>query len=238
MLKNIFFDKWFPHWSPDIALRYLPIVKEIKKEHSGATILDVGSGSLGITPYLNKQVTGVDLLFLGPKSKLLKPVKIKGVMLPFRNNSFDYVVCVDVLEHVTAHKRNVFIHQLLRVARKKVFLVFPTSAQAESEDRWMQNYITRKYGKPDPYLEEHIQYGLPDLQTVLNQISNKHKIEVKSNINIYLHRIILIVQFSKSKLGRFTSSVIFVLLIPFFSKINLEPTYRKLIIVHKSKSTK
>ena len=58
----------FNRWHPQLALRYLPIVRYIK--NSGLvnpSILEVGSGSLGIGPYLKKEFTGADIEFSGPK---------------------------------------------------------------------------------------------------------------------------------------------------------------------------
>lgn len=116
--KHVFFNDWYPNWSPDIALRYLPIIDDLKKQSEG-TILDVGSGSLGITPYLKKIITGVDITFSPPYSKLLKRVKGTATKLPFKNESFDYVLCVDTLEHVPTKFRPQVIRELLRVAKKK-----------------------------------------------------------------------------------------------------------------------
>lgn len=98
--KHKFFQEWFPNWSPDIALRYLPIADDIRKTEGINTILDVGSGSLGITPYLKRNVTGIDTTFSGPTSDYLKQINGSAIDLPFKNNSFDVSICSDTLEHV------------------------------------------------------------------------------------------------------------------------------------------
>lgn len=63
--------------------------------------------------------------------------------LPFRDNSFDTVVCSDVLEHIGSHKQA--INELLRVARKKVIITVPAY-------KWL-------YGKYDNLLGHRRRYN-------------------------------------------------------------------------------
>lgn len=44
--------------------------------------------------------------------------------LPYSDNSFDTVICSDVLEHIGPHKQSVV--ELMRIARKKVIITVPT----------------------------------------------------------------------------------------------------------------
>lgn len=56
---------------PEAALRYLPIVDLLKKERlENSKILEIGSGSYGITPYLKKEVVGIDMSFDEPMCPL------------------------------------------------------------------------------------------------------------------------------------------------------------------------
>jgi len=228
--KLIFFNEWYPHWSPDIALRYLPIINDLKKYPEG-TILDVGSGSLGITPYLKRNVTGVDVTFYPPYSKLLTRIKGTATKLPFKNQSFDYVLCVDTLEHVPPKFRSQVIRELLRVAKVKVYLVNPCDEPARIEDNFINNYLITYKAIKDPYLSEHIRYGQPKSYEITSIIPANYSILIKPLTNIYLHRLILIFQFSSNRIMKFISSVIFILLIPLFNCINFQPTYRKLFVI-------
>ena len=230
--KHIFFHEWYLHWSPDIALRYLPIINDLKKSPVG-TILDVGSGSLGITPYFKRNVTGVDVTFSPPYSKLLQRVKGTATKLPFKNQSFDYVLCVDTLEHVPPKFRPQVIKELLRVAKVKVYLINPLDEPARVEDAFINEYLIKHKGIGDPYLDEHIKYGQPKSKDIVAMIGSKYQITILPFTNIYLHRLLLIFQFSDHKVGRFISSVIFVLLTNVFVHINVGPTYRKLFILTK-----
>lgn len=232
-IKFYFFNVLFKNWSPDSALRYLPIVSLIKKDRNINSILDVGSGALGITPYLKTPVTGLDMNFHGPKSTLLKQVKGPAYNMPFSKKSFDAVICVDVLEHIVPKKRNKVIRELLRVAKKKIFIVCPCDKDSEKEDQIIQSYVIKTFGLGDPFLREHIKFGLPTINTIKAFIPLKYKLQTKNLTNTYLHRILLKKQFTNSRINRFISSIIFVLLIPLFLFINHRPTYRTLFIITK-----
>lgn len=235
-IKQKFFRDWFPHWSPDAALRYLPIVDDIRNQDDINTILDVGSGSLGITPYLKKSVTGIDQDFTGPNSLFLHRVKGTALKLPLNDNSFDASICVDVLEHIPKKFRRRVINELIRVAKKRIYIVAPCEKHSEKEDRVIFEYIKGKNRVSDPFLSEHIKYGLPNEEEILSFIPKENLVQIKPLTNLYLHRLILMAQFSGSRAGRFISSVIFVLLIPFFLNINFSPSYRKFFIIKRKTS--
>src|SRR3989338_2288502 len=100
LLKK-FFNKFFWRQHPEAALRYLPVVAEIKKSGlMDPNILEIGSGSLGIVPYLKKNIDGLDIDFSGPQTKMLKKIRGKADSIPFRKNSYDVSISVDVIEHL------------------------------------------------------------------------------------------------------------------------------------------
>ncbi|MBI4990704.1 methyltransferase domain-containing protein [Candidatus Gottesmanbacteria bacterium] len=88
---------FFYRWHPEVALRYMPIVSEIKKLDEEISILEVGSGGLGITPYLRKKMTGVDVEFKPPFHPLLHKIEALATKLPFKDGSFDVVISIDML---------------------------------------------------------------------------------------------------------------------------------------------
>lgn len=67
--------------------------------------------------------------------------------LPYADNSFDTVICSDVLEHIGPHKQA--IGELLRIARKKIIITVPAY-------RWL-------YGKYDRLLGHKRRYYASDL---------------------------------------------------------------------------
>lgn len=233
ILKYYFFNTLYKNWSPDASLRYLPIVSLIKKDRNINSILDVGSGTLGITPYLKVPITGLDTNFNGPKSPFLKQIKGSAYNIPYDKNSYDSVICVDVLEHISPEKRSEVIKELLRVAKKKVFIVCPCDKDSEKEDQVINSYVKKTLGLNDSYLSEHIKLGLPTTNIVKESINSEYKLQIKNLTNIYLHRLLLKMQFTNSRTKKFISSVVFVLLVPLFLRINIKPTYRKLFIITK-----
>ena len=113
----------FDRWHPQLALRYLPIVSWVKKQGLiNSKIIEVGSGSLGIGPYLNQTFTGVDIDFSGPRWPKMKQVKGKAEKLPFPDKAFDVAISVDVLEHLPPQNRAPAVSELFRVATKAVII--------------------------------------------------------------------------------------------------------------------
>src|SRR5688572_24837144 len=116
--KSIFYRQ-----HPETALRYLPIVRFLKKRKlTNLKILEVGSGSYGITPYLKKEVVGVDTNFDEPEYPLLKQVKSSGKRLPFNQSEFDVVIVSDVFEHIPRNKRKEVFNECVRVAKKVLII--------------------------------------------------------------------------------------------------------------------
>jgi len=101
-----------------------------------AKILDVGFGlgyGLNILSIKSREVNGVDvdvkvlnyctntLVGKNPRLKIL--IIFDGYNLPFSDDTFDVVTCVDVIEHVEDYNR--LIKEMVRVSRKGVFLSTP-----------------------------------------------------------------------------------------------------------------
>ncbi|MBI2798436.1 methyltransferase domain-containing protein [Candidatus Saccharibacteria bacterium] len=102
----------------------------------GDKVLDVGMGigyGMNLLSISAKEVYAVDVdekavdyctkhvLGKNPKVKELK--KYDGYHLPYKDNFFDVVTCVDVVEHVEDYDK--FIDELLRVSKRVVFFATP-----------------------------------------------------------------------------------------------------------------
>ncbi len=159
----------FYRWHPQLYLRYAPIVDYIKKlKLAHPKILEVGSGSLGIGPYLNQSFVGVDVDFSGPPWADMIKITTTGKSLPFQNKSFDIVISTDTLEHIPPLSRRQFISELARVAKAHLILAFPTGKLAAQQDQELDQLYRRKFGQPFPFLTEHLKYGLPDKDRVIS----------------------------------------------------------------------
>lgn len=178
--------------SIDAALRYLPVAGEIRSDRpENPSILEVGSGSKGITPYLPFPVVGTDVAFEGKIPAALTPVRLEVDSLPFPDLSFDYVLSVDMLEHVPRERRQAFVAEMLRVARRRVFIAVPCGEKAEAQDRELDALFTRLRGEPYVYLREHVERGLPSPEDMDGYIRNASatlgrpvRVDVRNNVNL------------------------------------------------------
>lgn len=231
-----YINKKYSAWDITVALRYLPIVKDINKNyHQGESILEVGSAESGITTYLKRDVTGVDLNFdKNLLSHYLQPIQGYATALPFRSLSFDYALSVDTLEHIPPVKRKQAIKELLRVARKKVYLAFPCGKEAQQADVEIDKYYLRKHKKRFLFLEEHLKYGLPEFGDIKNYLEmfSDFKVSFKKNTNIQLWKLLLSWGLSDENLksSLYHRSLLFT---PVFKYFNFGKTYRVLFIMER-----
>lgn len=180
MLRKVF-ATLYPENSLDTDLRYKPIVEFLKnKLKDKPKILEVGSGPRGITRYLNYPITGVDKVFNKP-SRLVKQVKVKDIKLPFKTNSFDYVISVDMLEHLPDNKRGESLREMIRVAKKGLVLAVPCGLKAEAQDKDLFDYYFKNHNEEEKVLKEHLKFGLPKIEEINKLIENSGK-EVTTKI--------------------------------------------------------
>ncbi|HTP65138.1 MAG TPA: class I SAM-dependent methyltransferase [Geobacteraceae bacterium] len=190
-MSRLFFGGRTGLENADAALRYFPISDLIRRTDVTLSILEVGSGCTGITPYIPHQVTGLDVSFEGEIAHRLEPVLLSGESLPFGDSSFAHVVSVDMLEHVPAARRPAVIRELIRVARERLFLAVPCGKKSEAHDRLLDDLYRARHGKSYPFLEEHVVNGLPDVEEITglirksaNELGKGALIEVRPNVNL------------------------------------------------------
>lgn len=227
----------FYRWHPEVALRYLPVVEIIKK-NKPVNLLEVGSGSLGIAPYLRRSVTGVDLSFSGPTLPYLKQVKGNAQKLPFPKRSFDAVVAVDVLEHIEPEKRANVVAEMIRVAERLVIIAVPVGKEAEDEDRELSALYRKRFGVAHPFLKNHLTYGLPKDKEVIFWLENAFGIYDRRGIicdqqneSIWLHRFLMRGWMSDSILTNFIFRKVLLFAIGILRMINKSPAYRRIYVV-------
>jgi len=145
------------------AARFFPILRELKAHLAdGDSLLEVGSGYLGVGEFWRGSFVGCDVAFSLPPVKNMRAVRCSGLALPFRNSAFDAVVVSDVIEHVPTDARKPFITEVLRVARKRVVFGYPCGKAAFALDRKLyEDYKCRNLPAP-LWLEEHMLRVFPD----------------------------------------------------------------------------
>ncbi|MHB9056553.1 MAG: class I SAM-dependent methyltransferase [Paludibacteraceae bacterium] len=116
------------------------------------TVLDVGFGlgyGLNILAIKASSVSGVDIdpkvleycrnTVIGRNPRIARLDLYDGYSLPFPDKHFGLITCVDVLEHVEDYHR--FLDELLRVARKSVFISTPNRrSEYTNPDGTPKNY--------------------------------------------------------------------------------------------------
>lgn len=104
-------------------LAHLPGLKEAK-----GSILEVGSGLLSVFEFSNKNVTSVDPLvdeynkILALPDSKIDYKRIDDEVLPFEDESFNHVVCVNVIDHTPNHEK--LAEEMVRVLKPKGKLFF------------------------------------------------------------------------------------------------------------------
>ena len=149
--------------SINMKLRYMPVVsrlKKIREQNKNLKVLEIGSGSKGITRFFKYPVIGMDIEFQKHKNRYLKEVKSSAAKrFPFKDNEFDVVISVDSIEHVPSSKREKALKEMLRVSNKHVIIACPVGMSKWDKkvlDKWPKSSATYKN------IKEHLDMGFPD----------------------------------------------------------------------------
>ena len=136
--------------SLDPALRYDTVIGLLAERYRpDLKILEVGSGSAGITEFLAHRVTGVDPAFertAERRSPLLDPVVAAADALPFPDAAFDVVLSLEMLEHVPSQMREPCLSEMFRVLRPggRMVVTFPSDETAARLDAWLNEAFRRR----------------------------------------------------------------------------------------------
>jgi len=170
-------------------IRYSPILKRFPELFdSSLSILEVGSGDNGIASFLKRPVTALELRFGAAINPWLQPIVGSVQEIPVPDNHFDYVVCVDVLEHLAAVDRSKAIQELFRVARHKLVIACPCDAPAIEGERHLAALFTNSNLGVPSWLQEHLDIGLPTVGEILrNLIDLKTAFEVEGSEGLLQH---------------------------------------------------
>lgn len=244
-------------WSQrDYLIRYLPVLKELNRFPSLVLVLEVGSGSLGLSRYTRKRIMGVDLKTTGPHCQNMLLTGASAESLPFKDSSFDLVVSLDMLEHIPSENRVDVIRELFRVAKNKIFLGVPTFEIAkEFEDKvrkiyegkinnWKGSPQSReKFIKRNAFLLEHDKFGLPKESEVLSCLNKciaagNYKVEIKiiDNESIFVWYYAVLGDMKYNYLRWFITTIFFILFFPLLSRIKFGGCYRKIFVLEKGKA--
>lgn len=197
-------------------------------------ILDVGGYASKLAWFLptEARLTVLDLK-AAPENGKTNYVQANAKSIPFPDANFDLVISSDMLEHVAAEDRGQVVREIFRVSGRHVILAAPfSSIITEKAEEYVNEQFKKYTGQNHPFLQEHLENGLPELEEVEAYINASQysylKIGEGNIYNWYLQQLTSTARISNfneffnlnlSKLGNFRA-----------------PTYRTVLFCDKQES--
>jgi ubiquinone/menaquinone biosynthesis C-methylase UbiE len=156
----------------DGAMRYWMVIDQLRDVYRpDLELLEVGSGSGGVTEFLDHPVTGVDTAFertAERATRWLTPVEASATALPFEDESFDAVLSCEMVEHLPAGDRTKALTEMFRVLRPggRMVVTFPADEAARKLDSWLNRAYNKRHRKDHPWAVEHLREGVPRTEDV------------------------------------------------------------------------
>lgn len=189
------------------ASRYY-IAKKCIKSVNGEidTILEFGAGShfnlRNVFP--DSEITFLDLNM--PEELLDGDRCVKGDItnLQYPDNMFDFLIGLDVLEHIPIEKRCDAIKNIVRVSKKGFFISFPMGDEkSDISDSILELYYRQLHICPPIWIREHVDCLLPKVETIIDLIRQEgvgiENIACIYGSDIELERMMLFIEAMASK---------------------------------------
>lgn len=109
-------------------------------------------------------------------------IRATGTRLPFRDRTFDWVVAVDVLEHLQKPRRADLIAEAARVTTAGIVMACPCQGSARAEGNHRRLLIALR-GHSNPWLEEHREAGLPFEEEIVAAVPPGWRVASIPNMN-------------------------------------------------------
>lgn len=191
-----------------VRYEYVKSAVDALREKRCHTILEVGAGAHGnLAQYLpGDRITFLDIEL--PEEVLGDPrfVAADATNLPYEENSFEFVVALDVIEHIPPHKREAFIENIHRTAGRGVVLSMPHfSEKCPYEDEVLKSFYVLLKSQVPAWIDEHIACTLPKAEEVSALVQkqgvSKENILVYHGVRRSLMQKMLIMEAAASKSG-------------------------------------
>lgn len=220
------------------AARFFPILKAMRSQlAAGDSLLEVGSGSIGVGEFWDRHFVGCDVLFPTRPVENMLAVRCSGHQLPFADGAFDGVVVSDVMEHVPPGLRDQVVCEVLRVARKIAVFGYPCGPDAFALDQGLyRDYQSRKI-QPPVWLEEHMLHAFPD-ESLFANLPSGWKKQVIPNESLQFHLWMMKKEMFRpwNYCFRLLLRLVPGLLERFLSRADREPSYRKIFVLRRESS--
>lgn len=172
-----------------IIKRIRVLFKQVDKSACNSMILNVGAGPGTLNSYLVREppVGSITNVEINSNFKIESLVVADGSRLPFQNNTFDFIVSSDVLEHVEALRRADFVKELLRCSKFGFVITFSKLHKDHVFNGGIKVF-EKTWGTPFPawYLE-HNQTDMIDICDLKNLLkeSGCRRIEFKPLVGVF-----------------------------------------------------
>lgn len=173
------------------------LAARILRQTGGDSVLDAGCGTGGLCGFLEaegiRSISGCDAeaeaIEHGIKRGRLKNAVVADVCkLPFADNSFDLVVCSEVLEHVPDHEKG--FSEILRVSRGPVLFTVPAHPYLWTDSdkilchqrRYTRAMIESLIASGGASVDKLVPYGaIPGLMILLFKAFNPSRGDVRAD---------------------------------------------------------
>jgi SAM-dependent methyltransferase len=233
--------------SIDSALRYSRAIELLRDVYRpDMSILELGSGSAGLAEFLQHEITGVDPAFDRTETRAVENLRqVSGTAdkIPFDDGTFDAVVSLDMMEHLSRDQRVTALREMLRVTKPegRLIVAFPAGSAAARADRKLNNLFLWRYGGEHPWIREHIELGLPSTRDVNQMVAvfKGHRVRTVAHMwtPAWLGQQFVYSLFERSRPTRWLGLETRVGIKAFFHvfrRLNFRPAYRTFIVVTKA----
>lgn len=183
---------------PDWAMRYLPVVKQLKPWLSKpGPVIEIGANANGLGRFTKRPVIAVDLSLEHLREcrecqHVQSVVRADMKSLPFADHSAVACVCMDSFEHTDRVGRDAACTEILRVLREDgaAAIGFPAGTAAFQAEARIRAAYYRYTGGTIRWFEEHVSHGLPTgirIYAHLREAAGKTwQVERTGNANIWV----------------------------------------------------
>lgn len=225
----------------DAAVRYTPVVRFLNKKNDDSVVLEVGSGTNGIADFYKGKVLGIDSSFSKTKAQKKSNIAHKRGLItkiPIESEKYNYLVCLDTFEHLISSDRQIAFSELLRVTKKDGYIILgsPSGYLSHLLEVIMNILFKLIEKKNHPWLIEHLEYGLPDLDKIVtNQRSSSLRIvKIIHNFNLFIwfkyHLMFTVFgRFIPNRIKKTLEGIFLFLAL----NVHLPPFYRRIYIIQK-----
>ena len=137
-------------------------------------ILEVGAGAhANLAEYLPDDT--ITFLDVDLPEEVLKDTRFvigDATNLVYKDGDFDFVIALDVIEHIPVEKRAAFIESINRVAKIGVVLSAPHyCARSPHEDELLKAFYIMCDTEPPVWIDEHIDCTLPSKKEIIGLVN-------------------------------------------------------------------